>query len=90
MSNRLKNINKNRYALNQNDELLMASTQDFSESIDEENLKKFLMNPKIKHSYFGSNKSSIERLGEHNIFKGKHKHGEFNYNGHYKGTINRF
>ena len=47
ISNRLKNINKNRHQLSENDDIF-GSTTDYSHSIDEENLKRFIDNPTIK------------------------------------------
>ena len=68
---------------------MFGSTTDYSHSIDEENLKKFIDNPTIKQGYFGNKKSSINRLGEYNLAKGKARNGEFFPNGHYMEKINK-
>ena len=47
ISNRLKNINKNRHLVTDNDELF-GSTTDYSHSIDEDNLKRFIDDPNVK------------------------------------------
>ena len=56
---------------------IFGSTTDYSHSIDEENLKRFIDDPNVKQDYFGNKKSSINRLGEYNLAKGKVKNGEF-------------
>lgn len=68
---------------------MFGSTYDYSHSIDEENLKRFMNDPNVFHRYFENKKSSINRLGEHNLAKGKQKNGEYIPRGHYMDKINK-
>lgn len=72
--------------MNETDDIC-GSTQDYSESLDEENLRKFIEDSSVKYSYFGEPKSSINRLGEFNLAKSKVYKNEFAYQGSIKEKV---
>jgi hypothetical protein len=43
----------------------------------------------VSHGYFGQQKTSLDRLGEHNLQKSRVRNGEFVYNGSYKEKVSK-